>query len=316
MFQVEDITTGDHRLVTRSKARVVANEDPQKKGRIRVFHPLLGETGFIPYLSAPGSFTVPEVDDVVFLECEAGYPTHSIAWGNLNSETLGAPDFPTEFQRVTPSNRGFFTPGGHLIELDDGKGPLSTGQGVRITTSGGNLITILEDDTAEQGLITLETAGGAKFEIDGTKDTITLETSSGNSFIVDPQSINFSDSFGNTITTDAEGIDINDVNGNDITMSATGIAIEDVTGNTITTSATGIKIKDSVGAELNLATGKVALGNSTGELFMQLVTLLQAFTTAAPTLVSTAVGPGVMNPALVTAIAQATTVLTAIQGTL
>lgn len=276
MFKTEDIVTGDKKLVSRSKARVIANEDPQKKGRIRVFHPLLGESGFIPYLSAPGSFSVPDVDDVVYLEAEAGYDSHPVAWGNLNSESDGSPDYPDVFQRVTPSNRGFFTPGGHLIELDDGQGLSNTGEGVRITTSGGIII-----------------------DLNDTEDSVTISTSAGNSTVFDSSGITSTDTFGNSIT-----------------MSESGIALEDVTGNTITTSDTGIVIETTAGAELSLANGKVALGNDVGELLQQLVTLLQAFTTAAPTFVSTAVGPGVLDPTLVTAISDATTTLTGMQGSL
>lgn len=301
MFQVDDISSGEQKIVSRSKARIIDNQDPQKKGRVRVFHPLLGETGFIPYLSAPGSFSVPDIDDVVFVEAEAGYPTHCLSWGNLNSEDNGSPAFPDVFQRVIPTNRGFFTPDGHLVELDDGKGITNTGQGIRITTSGGNKITILEDTTATEGLITLETSGGLTLTLDGTKDDAKIETTAGASIEINGLS---------------DKITISNSSGAEVLVSPATIDITDALGNEVALTSSGVKVMDVGGGELNLSTGKVALGNHAGELFQQLVTLLQAFTTAAPTFVSTAVGPGVLDPGLAAAIASATTVLTAIQGSL
>lgn len=272
MFKTIDSTYGTEKLVSRSRAKVIDNIDPLSRGRIRVNSPILGETVWIPYLTSPGMFSVPDIDDIVYVEADGGYETHPVAWGNFTKGADASPDIPTEFQKFNPTNRGFYTPNGILVELDD----TVLTAGIRITT-----------------------AAGIKLNLDDVTDTVTLETVSGNSLTIEPTEISFVDSFGNSITTDAQGV-----------------TIEDVTGNTITTSPTGIQVKTTLGSELNLATGKVALGTNAGELFLQLVTLLEAFTTAAPTFVSTAVGPGVMNPALATAIVNATTILTAMQGTL
>lgn len=289
MFQVVDKSSGDAKIVSRSKAKVIDNKDPQKKGRIRVFHPLMGETGFIPYLSAPGSFSVPDIDDVVFLEAEAGYLNHAVAWGNVNSQSNDSPDFPDVFQRVIPTNRGFFTSGGHLIELDDGKGPASTGQGIRITTSGGIIIGL--DDL--QDTISVTTSAGTNVEINGTDDSIIATTN-----------------FGDTLELSASNGFKTD------TPAAGGTTLQQTNGQVTINGNLGVKITDGMGGEINIAEGKVAIGNDVAELFEQLVTLLQAFTTAAPTFVSTAVGPGVLDPTLAAAIASATTALTAIQGSL
>ena len=259
MFQVDDLSSGEHKIVSRSKAVVIANEDPQKKGRIRVFHPLLGETGFIPYLCAPGMFSVPEIDDVVYVEAEAGYETHPIAWGNLNKQDDSGPVYPEQFQRVTPTNRGFYTPGGHFVELDDGKGTDSTGQGIRITTINGNVISVLEDSSAADGLITLETSGGLLATLDGTKDVAKVTTAGGAALTVDGS---------------ADKIEA---------ATSAGAAI------TIDGSGNQVKLLEAAGAELNLAQGKVALGGSSAELLdlinqalSQLVTLTQTLSVEAP----------------------------------
>jgi hypothetical protein len=179
MFIVRDENSGRYKYAGRCKAVVIDNIDPDSSGKIRVNHPLVGQTDWIPYLQLPGQFFVPQIDDIVYTEAEAGFPEFMVAWGNIQKGESQNDDLPAEFQRTTPTNQGFYSPGGHLIEIDDGEGPTGLTQGFRITTIGGNKIHILEDMTASSGLITVETSGGAKVEIDGTLDTIDILTSGG-----------------------------------------------------------------------------------------------------------------------------------------
>ncbi len=65
-----------------------------------------------------------------------------------------------------------------------------------------------------------------------------------------------------------------------------------------TSGKEGITVKDSQGAELRLEKGKIALGNKSGELFDLLEQLLDCLNQNAPQFVSTAVGPGSLNPAV------------------
>src|ERR1043165_4513828 len=134
MFQVKDNALGNIKYVGISRAIVIDNNDPLKRGRIRVNSPVLGETTWIPYLTPPGMFLVPDIDDVVYIQCDGGFYTHPVAWGNLNYGDDDDLQFPEEFQRASPTNRGIYTPGGHLIEIDDGEHAAGTKRGIRITT--------------------------------------------------------------------------------------------------------------------------------------------------------------------------------------
>jgi DUF4097 and DUF4098 domain-containing protein YvlB len=49
-----------------------------------------------------------------------------------------------------------YSPGGHLVELDDGEGLAKTGKGIRVTTSGGIKLNLNDSD----GLVNIETGSG------------------------------------------------------------------------------------------------------------------------------------------------------------
>ncbi len=51
----------------RSRGIVIDNRDPLKRGRIKVNHPLLGETVWIPYIRSPHCFDIPDVGDIVYV---------------------------------------------------------------------------------------------------------------------------------------------------------------------------------------------------------------------------------------------------------
>src|SRR4030067_3169053 len=119
MFRTKD-TYGKHRYAGRSKAKVIDNRDPANKGRIMVRHPILGETVWIDYLRNPGQFDVPSIGDIVYIECDTGEHEFPIAHGNLTLGYPGEANLPAAFKsRNVPTNRGMFTPGGHLFEMDD-----------------------------------------------------------------------------------------------------------------------------------------------------------------------------------------------------
>lgn len=202
MFQVKDNSKGSIKYAGRSRAIVVDNIDPLKKGRVRVDHPLTGETEWIDYLHVPGIHSAPEIGDIVYVEADAGFATHPICWGNISKGYGNPEDLPVEFQRNKPTNRGFYTPEGHLIELDDGKDLLGTSKGIRITTSDGSKIHLNEEPTKQSleielssgqtfkvdGLtdkLDIEMVGGLKATLDGTLDKATIATSGGATALID-----------------------------------------------------------------------------------------------------------------------------------
>ena len=124
MFRSKDIQ-GNVKYSSRSKAKVIDNRDPLKRGRIRIEHPLLGKTSWIDYLRTPGTFNVPSIGDLVYVEADAGEAQYPVAWGNVTKGLDESPDVPETFKRDIPTNRGMYTPLGHTFEMDDGEANLS-----------------------------------------------------------------------------------------------------------------------------------------------------------------------------------------------
>lgn len=201
MYRTKDIQ-GNIKYASRSKAKVIDNRDPLKRGRIRVEHPLLGKTSWIDYLRSPGTFTVPSIGELVYVEADSGFAEYPVAWGNATKGLDENPDLPESFKRDIPTNRGMFTPGGHLFEMDDGEANLSNepkdndftdkGRGVRLTTKAGNKIHIFEDETNGKQYILLEDKEGDFIKLDYkdkkisivSKDTTLIDTTGDRTDIV------------------------------------------------------------------------------------------------------------------------------------
>lgn len=258
MFPVNDSNNGKKKWAGRSKGRVVDNRDPLQRGRIRADHPILGITGWIFYLNSPGSFSMPSIGDLVYIECEAGFPEYPVAWGNPIKGLDATPDVPAEFRRDIPSNRGLHTPGGHLVELDDGIGTLSddpddtdlttTKRGIRITSSASNKIHIAEDSDTGQEFILIEDAGGNVLKLDYAQNQLTINSIG---------STNFSTSEDRTDTV-----------GGNLTVSIVGnctITCADASVNAsgdVAVDAAGDATVDASQIELNGSAGKVITTNT------------------------------------------------------
>lgn len=202
MFRVKD-TNGQPKYAGRSRGKVIDNRDPLQRGRIRVDHSLLGPTVWIDYLRNPGSFDVPAIGDLVYVEADSGVYEHPIAWGAVTKGPDTAPLLPAVFRRDIPTNRGIFTPGGHTIELDDGEALLvpqlddkqytTKNRGIRITTKGGNKIHIAEDTDNQQQYILLEDANGNTVRLDYKDNKVSIlsggeiEQKAGNNILIDSQ---------------------------------------------------------------------------------------------------------------------------------
>jgi hypothetical protein len=312
MFPTKDVNTNKTKYVSPSSATVIDNKDPQKKGRIKVDNPIVGNTAWIPYLQLPHAFDVPEPGDIVYIQCDGGFETHPIAWGKLTAEA-SVVQVPDVFKRPKPTNRGFYTPGGHLIEFDDGD-PLTTlGKGTRITTSDGSKIHISEDAT--DGKILLERKEGSKVEIDGILDKITVvanfgdelsvskddgiqaSTPSGTSLSMKSGAVNLqgSSSFlditqdGNITVENASGnkiqiqntgdIALENAGGTKVNMTPTDFSAENTAGAKINMTPTSTSVKNAAGTGMNANTTTLALGNSSVELVDIVVQFLQELST-------------------------------------
>jgi hypothetical protein len=265
MFTVRDESTGRTKHTGRSVAKVIDNIDPKKEGRIRVFHPLIGESGWIDYLRLPGQFSVPEIEELVYIEADAGDLTFAVAWGNLTKEEDTS--IPETFKRNRPSNRGMFTKEGHLLELDDGTGPTkSDNKGIRITSSGGKKLHFSEDSSKFESTITLEDDSGNGLKIDENSNSFTIATSTGAEFKLESEDITITNS---TVS---------------ITISSSGdIEIVGPTSTLSMAAAGDLEFSNTVGSLVINATGQFEIkGPSAGLADILSQTLQTLSTTLAP----------------------------------
>lgn len=264
MFQVEDQKFGATKYAGIMRGVVVDNADPDSLGRVRVKTPLFGESNWIPYLRIPGYYAVPEKDDVIFVQADGGDQKFLVGFGNL---TVGADDenLPEDFKRSFPSNRGLYSTDGHLIELDDGTTIAKLGKGIRITTSDGSKVHILEDLTSKK--ILLERAGGQKVEIDELTDKITMSVAFG-----DEISISAADGLqGSTPTGTYFSFKAGEVEiGNNLAtanLSAAGdIKAEGPTASLEMAASGAIDVKGPVGSLSIAASGGIEAKNATASL--------------------------------------------------
>lgn len=265
MYRSKD-SQGNIKYVSRSKAKVIDNRDPLQRGRIRVEHPLLGKTSWIDYLRTPGNFSVPSIGDLVYIEADTGEAQYPVAWGNVTKGLDESPEIPEEFKKDIPSNRGLYTPGGHLFEMDDGEATLSNepkdndftdkDRGVRLTTKAGNKIHILEDETNSKQYILLEDKEGDYIKIDYkdkkisivSKDTTLIDTTGNRTDVVGGD---WDITVTGKVTINANGnVEINAV---DATVTASGTAT--LKGSTSTVIGDNISPTQVEGQQVTLAGG-------------------------------------------------------------
>jgi hypothetical protein len=248
-------TYGETKYAGRSRAVVLDNRDPLNRGQIRVDHPILGQTAWIDYLKSPGSFDVPSIGDIVYVECDSGEYEFPIAWGNITKGLDEAPEIPEVFKRTVPTNRGLYSPGGHTIEIDDGlSNPTSSpkdkdlttkNRGIRVTSSANNKIHIIEDSDNGQEYILLEDKNGNMVKLDYKNNELTIKSLGTTNFDTTKDR---NDTVGGNLTVNVTGNSV--VNAKDSTITASGKSTITATGDaTITSSAKAI-IKGSSGTDV------------------------------------------------------------------
>lgn len=151
--------------------------------QVKIRHPDLGETRFIPYIQTSGLYKVPAVGDICYVFAKEGFSSYPMAWGSKLHDSavkalLGSRDNRTTVLYSTgPDNKSI----SHKIELDDGES-----RGIRVTTQGGNLIELKngEDIIIKQvdGSVATFNKEGIKLTTGGstitmTSDSIDIETS-------------------------------------------------------------------------------------------------------------------------------------------
>lgn len=251
MFRTKD-ANGNIKYAGRSKAVVMDNRDPLNRGRIIVDHPLLGNTVWIDYVREPGVFNVPSIGDIVYVEADAGEHEFPIAHGAIVKGTDAVPDTPFRFQRTVPSNRGWRSPGGHFIEMDDGIVPVTDApddksfstnkRGIRFTTRAGNKIHIMEDVINGIQHILLEDIAGNQIKLDTLNKSIEINA-------VQNQNNVIGGNYQIVVTGNVQ------LQCADISVQASSL-VADISGNAVVTAGGNAQIT-AANIELNGSAGKI-----------------------------------------------------------
>ncbi len=199
-------------------ARVVDNVDPDSMGRVQIqFHWLNdGEQSFWARVATPmagnemGIYFLPEIDDEVLVAFEHGNIEYPIVIGSLwNGSAL-------------PSQ-----------ENSNGENNIR-----QIKSRSGHELTF--DDTEDGKKLTLQSSGSHKIEFDDSDNSITIESSRGNTVVMDDDGITIEDSGGNSMKMEASGNMTIKCNG-DLNLEGTNITIK---------AGATLKLESNAGTEL------------------------------------------------------------------
>ncbi|MEM7496001.1 MAG: phage baseplate assembly protein V [Myxococcota bacterium] len=273
---------------------VADNKDPKRLGRVKARVGILGDAftshwllpaGAVAGPNCGGFYPPPPGAGVVVLFAE-GDPENGWYIGGFWAEPGKVNEVPKAFQRVPPTNQGYQSPKGHLLEFDD----LPASAGVRLTSKGKHAF-VLDDakkrvvlSSSGNAKITLEPQGGLLAKSSGNA-TVTLDPqggllakSSGNARVqLDPQGGLLAQSSGNAkITLDPrgtatvqsaagvkavldKGVTLSAPNGAKATISAKGdIQLKDPSGTTAVTIQAG-KVTVTAAATVKLKAPAVSV---------------------------------------------------------
>jgi uncharacterized protein involved in type VI secretion and phage assembly len=193
------------------RGAVVDNEDPQRRGRLRVRIPsVLGETETtwalpcLPYGGTPdvGLYLVPDVDARVWVEFEEGDIGHPLWVGTFWPSGAGGE------ATGDPQVRGLRTASGHELSFEDHAGAERT----RLAHPAGALVTI-----DEQGTVTVADAAGATVTLDAAAGRVLIEDANGNAVELSSQAIVARHSGGGEVRLATDGVT---VTGNRLVLDA------------------------------------------------------------------------------------------------
>jgi hypothetical protein len=161
----------EHRFYGKYRAFVADNADPDKRGRLRLTIPsVLGDivSGWAlpcaPYggRAGRGFFFVPEKDDGVWVEFEAGLLEFPVWVGTFWSKPGGTTEVPEPASSQDPPTSKIIKTGKHTIELADEDGK----EAIKVADSNNNKITL-----DSKGVI-VEDANGNKIKLEASGVTV------------------------------------------------------------------------------------------------------------------------------------------------
>jgi len=205
------------------RAFVSSNEDPERRGRLRLKIPsVLGDAvtdwalPCFPFggLAGHGLFAVPEPGAQVWAEFEEGDLRRPLWTGTFHQQRSDVPQAAST--PSPPTTRLWQTPSGHVLQFDDESGH----ERLRLHHARDAELAI-----DENGSVAITSAAGASVKLDA----------------------------------DAKKVVIDDGNGNSVTLDSTGIALADANGNKVELGPAGVKITSQL---VSLEGGLVQLGGS------------------------------------------------------
>jgi hypothetical protein len=196
----------------------VRKEPNQTAHQVKISHPDIGTTSFIPFIASAGMYRVPRVGDICYVFCNEGFHQYPVAWGHrispqLASQLLGSRADNTTIIYSSGANNNKIT---HKIELDDG-----TEKGIRLSTESGHKVNLKDD-----GDITVTHKDGSSLLMAG--DTITI-SAGGSTLVVGSNGISITAATGSTLDVGAtiKGTAADKRS----TFDETGVATHNHTGN-------------------------------------------------------------------------------------
>lgn len=200
------------KIYGQGKAQVISvkKEGPDNH-KVRVTHPDIGLTKYIPFIQTPGIYRVPKLGDSCYIFFDENFHQYPIAWGHrLDEEDVKSliGDRQDDITILYSSGADQASVG-QKIELDDAEETA----GIRILSFKGNKVEMLDDKdiviTHQDGATT--TVGKDKIELNIKNNLITMKES---------------------------GIILEDKNGNKISLGEEGITIESSKGSKVVVGET------------------------------------------------------------------------------
>jgi hypothetical protein len=230
-----DSKTSGHskpRLYGIGQAFVVSVRNETLRHVVKINHPNLGITDFIPFIQTPGLYRVPRVGDLCYVFCNENFAEYPMAWGHKPSKELVTQLIGTREDDIMviyssgKDNRSVT----HKITFDDGEAD----PGLYIETGGGNSIRIQDEKD-----ITVTHNTGSQIRIN---DSIISLTVKGTSLTMSDQGLILTSAKGASVNiTDAV---INQSNAGSKVDVNTGVNIESSEGSKIDVTST-VEVKAS-----------------------------------------------------------------------
>lgn len=233
------------------RGSVTDNQDPQKRGRLKLSVPSVLDAQesdwALPCLpfgggSGFGLFVVPEVGAQVWVEFEEGDIHRPIWTGTFWQQES---DVPSDAAKDEPTTRLLQTPSGHILQFDDESGE----ERFRLFHPADAEMTI-----DKNGSVTVTDASGAVIKLDAEGSEIVIE----------------------------------DANGNVITLSSAGTLVEDSNGSKIEMAAAGVTVDSQ---KVVIKSGQVHLGGEGGEPVIKGQSFLSLFASHVHTVAPVVGGP-------------------------